>query len=1594
LEQAARAARPSAALSKAAAEETLAREDWHEPSEVPRPPEELPPTSGKQASRLYDRTGAFRRPEPPVAEVSDPDMLMQAAVLRSGSEPVSSASAGQLQAQAQDALEQAARAARPSAALSKAAAEEALARDDWRESEVPRPPDELPPISGKQASMPPLQYLDQLQRMPPPPASPPPLVAMQTRFAVGDKVILRGLVNLPHFNLRKGTVQRFDDSDGHYLIRIEDPDGGQRTYKKVLPENMEKAQSKFTGPRLDLSLAVDQAAPSSHRSGMSISSLVSPRGGVLKQLHFSEGSLVGKGLKGYCKQIIKRPKWFLTVYTLAVLVPVGVGGFFKGFELESDFGAFIRADGAAMREREAYLLAIDEKSDPDGKRRLSEVQRQVFTDGQREVHIKDWQEDRPPGRRLFKVGDDWVEEEEEIEEPRRLQDGTWAPGRRLAAMFIRKEIYILHETKQKSIFDEAVLREAADVEMSIRNLPSYQNACLNMTTSEAKQIYCNPGQSVLAFAYPESTTQESGKVLFELNFNGKGVDMLPPDAFLAYMKSEAEQLDPSRNSRRYFPSSFQYPELGSSVEDLEEPPKAIRTKWSFQLKVGESGTPMHLVKPEIEKVKEKWQEILKGEIYGKFNEIAARREGLNNFYWYNSDLDGYEVEQTLFRDLLMAIGSIAFVVFYLRLHTGSLLISVASFFIIFISVPVAYVLTPMSKTTMASFLSIFLITGIGCDVVFVFTDFWEQSKGRKLEDRLILMIVHAGIGCLATSITTALSFFANLASALQPLREFGMFMGLCVMCAYILVLLILPPLLVVRQKSETEESKSRIIDIASGQSGALSSTKKKKETAMTKLMFALSGWISACPCSILLVCLIFFIASVIGVISGAELSTGIPVLFPPEHNQVAGKEAFTQFSTEANLKNIPDMQGVVCRADLLGGRSAYCDLHWCEAVPVEAPPDASFDSSDEVTCYRSHLLRGDNVNIGYDKTAFEDCDQVEIVTLLGSNQASSRPFARTQLEMLNEEISASSWSREPTQDAVFYQQTPLVMEDWESGKATVVKFYEQSGSLKAFGPFNGKELPDWSASNGSIGHCWLHVLCSHGTEKVCAPNEWQKLGSSRYTLNTRLLAKQDEGPQSTPTEEDDETIYALSPLMEPMGRARRLQSPDEAGITQMQTVASAVDVTILWGIRAARYTPLVGAPSEFWSYDPTFEPSSPWAQRALRDMCTDMPEDLAIWKAKCWIHRFRDYLADRGKRFPSREFDTDVVDYFYEDSIKAHANLWFNDGKLVACKHQFWINVGKFASAEKGLEEMEKWAKYVDAKNAVASLAANAAYASGSVWVRSEAEKAIVGSTIDTIIIATMSGWVGVLVFTGDVWLAVLTTAVVLVVICGLAFFIVTLMGWAIGPIEVISLVVFVGYSVTYALHIAHNYNEITRYDADVLSSEEKVRRRKHEREVKQAKRKQKAANPADRVGEEVDAVELDVEQDFKVLPEDFTPQQIRQARTRVSILHVGGATLSSALSTAGSSAFLLFCTLSIFVKLGAVVVAVTTLSIAGAIIMLPAALILFGPAEDAWYKRKSRELVQRLTSRGREGQEAPLLPPDEEDEGEGEIVDEVGALS
>merc|ERR1719203_359214 len=65
----------------------------------------------------------------------------------------------------------------------------------------------------------------------------------------------------------------------------------------------------------------------------------------------------------------------------------------------------------------------------------------------------------------------------------------------------------------------------------------------------------------------------------------------------------------------------------------------------------------------------------------------------------------------------------------------------------------------------------------------------------------------------------------------------------------------------------------------------------------------------------------------------------------------------------------------------------------------------------------------------------------------------------------------------------------------------------------------------------------------------------------------------------------------------------------------------------------------------------------------------------------------------------------------------------------------------------------------------------------------------------------------GVLMFTRSPQLAIISTVTVLCVIVLLFFFMVYIMNWGIGAIEVLSLIVFTGFAVDYSLHIGHKYH-------------------------------------------------------------------------------------------------------------------------------------------------------------------------------------------
>ena len=107
--------------------------------------------------------------------------------------------------------------------------------------------------------------------------------------------------------------------------------------------------------------------------------------------------------------------------------------------------------------------------------------------------------------------------------------------------------------------------------------------------------------------------------------------------------------------------------------------------------------------------------------------------------WYDGDeIARLEVLRILWTDIQLASGSMAFVLLYLLIHTQSVFLSIAALITIIMSVPLSYVvfafLSGTQSMSIASFLSLFLVVGLGADVVFVYTDFWRLgSWGGKMK---------------------------------------------------------------------------------------------------------------------------------------------------------------------------------------------------------------------------------------------------------------------------------------------------------------------------------------------------------------------------------------------------------------------------------------------------------------------------------------------------------------------------------------------------------------------------------------------------------------------------------------------------------------------------------------------------------------------------------------------------------------------------------------------------------------------------------------------------------------------------------------------
>jgi len=456
-----------------------------------------------------------------------------------------------------------------------------------------------------------------------------------------------------------------------------------------------------------------------------------------------------------------------------------------------------------------------------------------------------------------------------------------------------------------------------------------------------------------------------------------------------------------------------------------------------------------------------------------------------------------------------------------------------------------------------------------------------------------------------------------------------------------------------------------------------------------------------------------------------------------------------------------------------------------------------------------------------------------------------------------------------------------------------------------------------------------------------------------------------------------------------------------------------VDVIVMFGMKIVGESPLLGVSKDApYEFDPNFNLQDPWAQRRFEALCTTMQDqkDLQIGSTRCWLLGFRDYWIAKGKDWPMRPTeDLDKEVFWYANNVQTDGLLtttffWFVDQKVKATYAMMFLNVPKTISSDRAMEIMGKWDEYIQTFNGKVETAIKGVWHASKLWVRAEAEKVILDSTLVTLGISLGCVFLGIVLFTFSIHLAFLVMLVVMSIIICLLFFMTVIMAWPIGAIEVLSLIVFVGFAVDYCLHVAHKYHSChinavidmrDEEDKNPISSESPARGSPKRPSLfsrhslmstssEEERRRRPSIVVDDIVSKSTTGGSAKKKVDSALLMAN-RPEE-RFTRTKYALERMGGAVVGSSFTTVGCAAFLIPCQLAIFVKIGSVVMAVTIYAILYTVLALPALLMLCGPCSQDmrgiihWFKAalipaSSSEVERKLHKREEERHEDPNAP-------------------
>lgn len=1176
-----------------------------------------------------------------------------------------------------------------------------------------------------------------------------------------------------------------------------------------------------------------QSTDSPEESTTADRSLLEPRSAPRK-VQPGEGLAALLNLHGICARAVpsRHPCACASCGMMTVVVICTLGCILAPPVVESDFSAFMKTDVESSLRYEGFLAALEQRE--DGARRLG------------------------------------------------------FPLYHHLSLFTA---YELNDGQTGSLFTPAVLSEIARFENRLTGLDAWVSMCSSV--DEKRTTLCESGVSIANYGLPQLETATGHIVPSALQLNGAGVDRVPLETLFgtAIAHEVTNLVLPVEFGDR---SAW---ELTAEHEQIS----TIRSAFRFKIYCCESDDTVAFQDAVIAEQKQQWHSLIVDHVLDVLQNPQPEGTDEQDWairVWYDgSELEIVEVFQTLMSDVMLAVGSMCFVLVYMTLHTRSVFLSLFGLLVICVSIPFSYVfffaLSHSQTVSIASFLSVFLIVGLGADVVFVYTDCWKRSEEMDITEaeRFVCTYTYAGKATFVTTVTTALSFFANLASVLKSLREFGVFMGICVALVWVLVSLLYVPMCSVESR---HFKKLRLRCACSSQARAfpLSSSWSRWTSFLQPWRRTVSGWAMFVAVLFLVFALCF-----------AEVDSTVPNLFPENHNRNRGQKVFDRFQSPdvvfpESVEPAPSTAYVCHPSDI----SSLCGLSWCEVTTTAVLP-----VPEDGVC---HCQRRERLGT---------CATTLTANLRFVGLSS---LTQSDLEIIDRHLLGGLAEVEMAERLSNSVGSPCMLEEWESAEYSTYPTTDAKYSL---------------VKHNSSDLCELDQICFCESTSCMLVDGWNRVND--LVLGDRRLVQ--DSPDAGVSTPEAQRRRELVP-------ERFLQNVANVPVTRSE---DRVSVNVVFGLNIEEGAPLLGtsASEDMWSFSGSFDAKMPWAQRNMMTFCTQLFSNLLVVEKLCWLEEFEAWLGRRQIRFPvpSESFHSLVSEFKSQTLTGVESSnefLWTRSGELKACYMSFKVDFSKNAQIATGLEYKQRWDDYVDHFNSMAEPVTQGAFHASQDWVRLDAQSELVSSTVVTLVIVLCLAFSGMLLFTLNLVLSFFVVVGTVQVICGLAFFMVCIMSWSIGPVEIIALIIFIGYSVTYSLHIAHKYGEVE--------------------------------------------------------PPDASDAEIRQHRTTFALRSIGAAAFGSAATTVGSAVFLLFCQLSLFLKLGGVVLAVTVLSIVTALVTLTAALLMAGPTQPGCVGQRTRSTdLQSFTLQSLivvprvqpESTRVSRLEPDEQDdEDEAEIVDEV----